>query len=72
MSAPRKNARPAAKAAPAKKPRPPTPAAPDSMSAEVIEFITAIDDYKRKHGRPFPSWSEVFDVLKGLGYRRTG
>jgi hypothetical protein len=48
------------------------PASPDDMSAEVIEFITAVDDYKRIHGRPFPSWSEILDVLKGLGYRKAG
>ncbi|MDP6538564.1 MAG: hypothetical protein QF410_03365 [Planctomycetota bacterium] len=43
---------------------------PDEMSSEVIEFITAIDDYKRVHGRPFPTWSEVLTVLKSLGYER--
>ena len=48
------------------------PASPDSMSPEVIEFITAIDDYKRKRGRPFPNWSEVLEILKALGYARTG
>ena len=43
---------------------------PDEMSADVIEFITAIDDYKREHSRPFPNWSEVLEILKGLGYER--
>ncbi len=43
---------------------------PDEMSEEVLAFITAIDEYKRKRGRAFPSWSEVLDVLKGLGYER--
>jgi len=43
---------------------------PDEMSEEVLEFITAIDEYKRKRGRAFPTWSEVLDVLKGLGYER--
>jgi hypothetical protein len=43
---------------------------PDEMSAEVIEFITAIDEYKRINQRPFPSWSEVLEILKGLGYER--
>ncbi len=50
----------------------PTPTKPDEMSGEVIEFITAIDDYKRIHQRPFPTWSEVLDILKELGYSRTG
>lgn len=44
---------------------------PDEMPPDVIEFITAIDDYKRLNRRPFPTWSEVLEILKGLGYGRT-
>jgi hypothetical protein len=44
---------------------------PDEMPADVLEFITAIDDYKRLNQRPFPTWSEVLEVLKTLGYQRT-
>ena len=43
---------------------------PDEMSPEVLEFIHAIDLYKRVHQRPFPNWSEVLEILKGLGYSR--
>lgn len=43
---------------------------PDEMPADVLEFITAVDDYKRIHRRPFPTWSEVLEILKGLGYAR--
>jgi len=43
---------------------------PDEMPADVVEFITAMDDYKRRHGRPFPNWSEVLQVVKSLGYAR--
>jgi hypothetical protein len=46
------------------------PVNPDSMSAEVIEFITAVDEYKRKRGRPFPSWSEILEIVVQLGYRK--
>lgn len=46
------------------------PTKPDEMSDELIEFITAIDEYKRVHQRPFPSWSEILDILKQLGYER--
>jgi hypothetical protein len=42
----------------------------DEMPADVIEFMTAMDDYKRRHGRPFPNWSEVLQVVKSLGYDR--
>ncbi len=45
---------------------------PDEMSPEVLEFLTAIDDYKRQYERPFPSWSEVFEIVKGLGYTKAG
>lgn len=40
------------------------------VDADVLEFIAAIDDFKQRHGRPFPSWSEVLLVLRQLGYRR--
>ena len=43
----------------------------DEMSAEVLEFITAIDDYKRRNERPFPSWTEILEVLKKLGYEKS-
>ena len=56
----------------AKAPEPPPPSTtkPAEMEADVLEFIQAIDDYKRKAGRPFPSWSEVLEIIKGLGYER--
>lgn len=37
---------------------------------EEIEFMRAMDDYKRRAGRQFPTWSEVLEVLKALGYKR--
>jgi hypothetical protein len=43
---------------------------PDEMPPDVLEFITAMDHYKRVHQRPFPNWSEVLEVVKGLGYVR--
>jgi hypothetical protein len=46
------------------------PPSADEMTAEVIEFITAIDTYKRQNGRPFPNWSEILQVVKRLGYAR--
>lgn len=39
-------------------------------SDDEIEFMKAMDDYKRKSGRPFPTWSEVLEVIRGLGYSR--
>ncbi|MFA5784527.1 MAG: hypothetical protein WC962_06580, partial [Phycisphaerae bacterium] len=40
------------------------------MSAEQFEFIMAIDEYKRNNVRPFPTWTEVLEVIKALGYRK--
>jgi hypothetical protein len=37
---------------------------------EEIEFMRAMDDYKRRAGRQFPTWSEVLEVLKAMGYKR--
>jgi hypothetical protein len=39
-------------------------------SAEETEFMGAMDRYKRQNRRPFPTWSEVLEVLRSLGYRR--
>ncbi len=40
------------------------------MNQELLEFVMAIDDYKRANERPFPSWSEVFEIIQYLGYRK--
>ena len=40
------------------------------MSDEQFEFLMAIDRYKRKNARPFPTWTEVLEVMKALGYRK--
>jgi hypothetical protein len=41
-----------------------------NMSDEQFEFILALDTYKRLNNRPFPSWTEVLEVVKQLGYRK--
>lgn len=38
--------------------------------ADVRELTLAMDQYKRDSGRMFPTWSEVLEVLTGLGYRK--
>lgn len=40
------------------------------MADDVLEFVLAIDEYKRINSRPFPTWSEVFEVMRYLGYRK--
>ena len=39
------------------------------MTDEQFTFLMAIDKYKRQNNRPFPTWTEVLDVIKALGYR---
>jgi hypothetical protein len=39
-------------------------------SGEEIEFMNALDDYKRRNGRMFPTCSEILEVVRGLGYER--
>jgi hypothetical protein len=40
------------------------------MTQEQFDFLMAIDEYKQKNARPFPTWTEVLDVVKALGYRK--
>jgi hypothetical protein len=40
------------------------------MNEEQVEFIRAVDEYKRVNNRPFPTWTEVLDLLLYLGYRK--
>jgi len=37
---------------------------------EEIEFMRALEDYKRSSGRMFPTCSEILEVVRSLGYRR--
>jgi hypothetical protein len=37
---------------------------------DEIEFMQAMDAYKRSSGRMFPTCSEVLEVIRGLGYEK--
>jgi hypothetical protein len=39
-------------------------------NTEEIEFMRAMDLYKRVSRRQFPTWSEVLEVLRAIGYRK--
>lgn len=41
------------------------------MTQEQFLFIKAIDAYKRVNDKPFPTWTEVLEVIRKLGYRKT-
>jgi len=40
------------------------------MTDEQFAFILAVDEYKKVNNKPFPSWTEVLDIVKALGYRK--
>ena len=35
-----------------------------------LEFMRAMEQYKKLSRRPFPTWSEALEVLISLGYRK--
>jgi hypothetical protein len=41
------------------------------MSREQYLWLMAIDAFKRVNGKPFPSWTDVLEVARKLGYRKT-
>jgi hypothetical protein len=47
----------------------PTTCERDYSDAEV-EFMNALDEYKRKSGRMFPTCSEILEVIVALGYEK--
>ena len=40
------------------------------MDDEQFTFIMAIDEYKRANKRPFPTYTEILEIAKALGYRK--
>ena len=40
-------------------------------STEEMEFMQAMQEYKARSGRNFPTWSEVLEVLRDLGYEKS-
>ena len=40
------------------------------VESEELEFIHAIEQFKSENNQPFPSWSEVLQIVKKLGYTK--
>ena len=40
------------------------------MTEEQFEFIKAVNEYKQLNNRPFPTWTEVLDIVTAMGYRK--
>ena len=41
------------------------------MTQEQFLFLMAIDTFKRVNGKTFPTWTDVLEVIRKLGYRKT-
>jgi hypothetical protein len=41
------------------------------MTQEQFLFLMAIDAFKKANNRPYPTWSDVLEVIRLLGYRKT-
>ena len=41
---------------------------PKSLNQEELEFVRAIESYKKQHDKLFLSWTEVLEIVKDLGY----
>jgi hypothetical protein len=54
----------------AQKPTPPPGALSPAPSPDA-EFWEAIERYRRQHRRPFPTWCEVLEVARSLGYAKS-
>ncbi len=40
------------------------------MTGEQFEFVMAIETYKKINKRMYPTWTEVLEVIRQLGYRK--
>ncbi len=41
------------------------------MTQEQFMFVMAIDIFKRVNGKTFPTWTDVLEIIRKLGYRKT-
>lgn len=41
------------------------------MNREQYLFLLAIDAFKRVNHKTFPSWTDVLEIIRKLGYRKT-
>ncbi|MEM7230308.1 MAG: hypothetical protein AAF432_15995 [Planctomycetota bacterium] len=41
------------------------------MTHEQFMFVMAIETFKRVNGKTFPTWTDVLEVIRKIGYRKT-
>ncbi len=42
------------------------------IDGDLLEFVMAVDEYKRINQRPYPTISEIFEIIHYLGYQKVG
>lgn len=40
------------------------------MTAEQFEFVMAVQTYKKVNKRLYPTWTEILEIIRQLGYRK--
>ena len=40
------------------------------MTGEQFEFVLAIETYKKVNKRLYPTWTEILEIIRQLGYRK--
>lgn len=40
------------------------------LKPRVLEFINAVNHFKSVNQKPFPTWSEIYEIFVSLGYRK--
>jgi hypothetical protein len=41
------------------------------MTTEQFMFVMAVDAFKRVNDKTFPTWTDVLEIVRKLGYRKT-
>ncbi len=41
------------------------------MTQEQFVFVMAIEAFKRVNDKTFPTWTDVLEIVRKLGYRKT-
>jgi hypothetical protein len=42
----------------------------ETYADDELEFLKAVEKYRREKSRPFPTNTELLGILKGLGWRK--
>ena len=40
------------------------------LDPDVLEFINAVNEFKSVQQKPFPTWSDIYQIFVSLGYAK--